>query len=134
MILGQLVIMITGTVKYFSHARSYSFIVWDEEKKDVLVYKSGLQDGIVIDEWDKVEFEVCEGKRGKTAMNVKIIKKAPVLRKIIYWTNNGEIMAKGTINSLIPLEALFQVPLFRLGIAGLVMFFFVLVSVGYVSL
>ena len=84
MILGQLVIMTTGTVKYFFHARSYGFIVWDEEKKDVFVHKSGLQDGVVIDEGDKVEFEVCEGKRGEIAMNVKIIKKAPILQNIIY--------------------------------------------------
>ena len=77
-------IMTKGTVKYFFHARSYGFIVWDEEKKDIFVDKSGLQDGLIIDEGDKVEFEVWEGKRGETAMNVKIIKKAPVLRKIIY--------------------------------------------------
>ena len=76
--------MITGTVKWFFHARSYGFIQSDGENKELFVHETGLQDGVVIDEGDKVEFEVCEGKRGPTAMNVTILKKAPVLRNIIY--------------------------------------------------
>ncbi len=76
--------MNTGTVKWFFHARSYGFIQSDGENKELFVHETGLQDGVVINEGDKVEFDVFEGKRGPSAMNVKIIKKAPILRKIIY--------------------------------------------------
>ena len=76
--------MITGTVKWFFHARSYGFIQPDGESKEHFVHETGFQDGVVIYEGDKVEFEVCEGKRGPTAMNVKIILKAPILQNIIY--------------------------------------------------
>ena len=53
--------MIIGTIKCFFHARSYGFIQPEGESEKLFVHETGLQDGAVIDEGDKVEFEVCEG-------------------------------------------------------------------------
>ena len=73
--------MINGTVKTWSPSKGWGFIE-REGLPDLFVHSYDVEG--TISDGDKVEFEVCEGKRGEIAMNVKIIKKAPVLRKIIY--------------------------------------------------
>ena len=55
--------MIIGTIKWFFHARSYGFIQPEGESEELFVHETRFQDGAVIDEGDKVEFEVCEGIR-----------------------------------------------------------------------
>ena len=58
-----------GTVKWFNAKKGFGFIS-DEEGKDVFVHFSALQmDGFkVLEEGDKVEFEVVNG--GPQAANV----------------------------------------------------------------
>ena len=60
-----------GTVKWFNNQKGYGFIC-DEEGNDVFVHFSALQmDGFkVLDEGDKVEFEVINGEKGPQAANV----------------------------------------------------------------
>ena len=60
-----------GTVKWFNAKKGFGFIS-DEEGKDVVVQFSALQmDGLkVLDEGDKVEFEVVNGEKGPQAANV----------------------------------------------------------------
>ena len=60
-----------GTVKWFNAKRGFGFIS-DEEGNDVFVHFSALQmDGFkVLDEGDKVEFEVINGEKGPQAANV----------------------------------------------------------------
>lgn len=60
-----------GTVKWFNAKKGFGFIS-DEEGKDVFVHFSALQmDGFkVLEEGDKVEFEVIDGEKGPQAANV----------------------------------------------------------------
>lgn len=60
-----------GTVKWFNAKKGFGFIS-DEEGNDVFVHFSALQmDGFkVLDEGDKVSFEVINGEKGPQAANV----------------------------------------------------------------
>ena len=60
-----------GTVKWFNAKKGFGFIS-DEEGNDVFAHFSALQmDGFkVLDEGDKVEFEVINGEKGPQAANV----------------------------------------------------------------
>ena len=60
-----------GTVKWFNAKKGFGFIS-DENGTDVFVHYSALKmDGFkVLDEGDKVEFEVVTGEKGPQAANV----------------------------------------------------------------
>ncbi|MBH1939453.1 cold-shock protein [Mobilitalea sibirica] len=60
-----------GTVKWFNAKKGFGFIS-DEEGNDVFVHFSALMmDGFkVLEEGDKVEFEVVDGDKGPQAANV----------------------------------------------------------------
>ena len=61
-----------GTVKWFNAQKGYGFITNESTGEDVFVHFSALQmDGFkVLDEGDKVEFEVINGEKGPQAANV----------------------------------------------------------------
>ncbi|MBO5238944.1 MAG: cold-shock protein [Lachnospiraceae bacterium] len=63
--------MKTGTVKWFNAKKGYGFIS-DEEGKDIFVHFSALDmPGFkVLEEGEKVEFDVVEGEKGPQAANV----------------------------------------------------------------
>lgn len=61
--------MSTGTVKFFNNAKRFGFIVPDEGDKDIFVHQSGLVDTIA--EGDKVTYDVEDGEKGPSAVNVK---------------------------------------------------------------
>lgn len=63
--------MKTGTVKWFNATKGFGFLS-DEEGNDVFVHFSALQmDGFkVLEEGQRVEFEVVNGERGPQAANV----------------------------------------------------------------
>lgn len=63
--------MKTGTVKWFNAKKGYGFIS-DEDGKDIFVHFSALNmSGFkVLEEGDKVEYEVIEGEKGPQAANV----------------------------------------------------------------
>ena len=63
--------MKTGTVKWFNAKKGYGFIS-DENGDDIFVHFSALNmSGFkVLEEGDKVEFEVIEGEQGPQAANV----------------------------------------------------------------
>lgn len=60
-----------GTVKWFNAKKGFGFIS-DEEGNDVFVHFSALMmDGFkVLEEGDRVEFEVVQGEKGPQAANV----------------------------------------------------------------
>jgi CspA family cold shock protein len=65
-----------GVVKWFDNKKGYGFIAdstSDTDSKDYFVHFSEIQtDGFkTLDEGQKVEFEIGEGKKGLVAMNVK---------------------------------------------------------------
>jgi CspA family cold shock protein len=61
--------MKTGTVKFYNEAKGFGFIT-DENGTDVFVHATGLNDE--IRENDSVNFEVTEGKKGLSAVNVTV--------------------------------------------------------------
>ena len=66
--------MVQGTVKFFNADKGYGFIS-REQGDDVFVHFSAIQsDGYKsLDEGQRVEFEVGQGKKGEEAQNVRVI-------------------------------------------------------------
>ena len=60
-----------GTVKFFNEAKGFGFIESEESEKDHFVHVSGLVDE--IRDGDKVEFELVEGKKGLSAIQVRLL-------------------------------------------------------------
>ena len=67
--------MSTGTVKWFSPRKGYGFITPDYGGEDLFVHRSEIKmDGyVILDEGQKVKFEVEEGEKGPRATNVSPI-------------------------------------------------------------
>ena len=64
--------MSTGTVKWFDARKGFGFIVPDEDSEDLFVHYSEIKTTgyASLDEGQKVEFEVGQGKKGPCATNV----------------------------------------------------------------
>ncbi len=61
----------TGTVKFFNETRGFGFIAPESGEKDIFVHQSAIQgEGVVLNEGDRVEFDVGEGEKGPRAENV----------------------------------------------------------------
>jgi cold shock protein len=63
--------MKTGVVKFFNQNKGFGFIKVDGSSEEIFVHANDLTE--TIDENDKVEFEVQQGKKGLNAVNVKKI-------------------------------------------------------------
>ena len=61
--------MATGTVKFFNETKGFGFIKVDGSGEEIFVHVTGLTDNIQQD--DKVTFDIGQGKKGMTAVNVK---------------------------------------------------------------
>lgn len=63
---------VSGTVKWFNGAKGYGFIAPDDGGEDVFVHFSAIQaDGYRnLEEGDRVEFTIEDGKKGLQATNV----------------------------------------------------------------
>ena len=59
-----------GTVKWYDSRKGYGFIQGDDEN-DVFVHRSAIPEGVVLDEGDKVEYDLKESEKGPQAINVK---------------------------------------------------------------
>ncbi len=66
--------MVTGTVKWFNNQKGYGFITPDDESSDVFVHYSNISsDGFrSLQEGQKVEYELGQGRKGPEATNVLI--------------------------------------------------------------
>ena len=64
--------MSTGTVKWFNSSKGFGFINQDDGGDDLFVHHSEIKtDGYAsLDEGQKVEFEVGQGKKGPCATSV----------------------------------------------------------------
>jgi CspA family cold shock protein len=60
-----------GTVKFFNTSKGFGFIKPSDGGEDIFVHVSALQDE--IRENDQVSYDVETGKKGKNAVNVKVI-------------------------------------------------------------
>lgn len=64
--------MSTGTVKWFNATKGFGFITPDDGGADLFVHHSEIKvDGYAtLDENQKVEYEIGEGRKGPCATNV----------------------------------------------------------------
>lgn len=65
--------MITGTVKWFNESKGFGFITPADGGKDVFVHFSAIQGSgfKTLAEGQQVSFEVEQGQKGPSAVNVK---------------------------------------------------------------
>lgn len=66
-----LILMKTGTVKFFNESKGFGFIIEADSNQEYFVHVTGIIDE--IKEGDNVEFELKEGRKGLNAINVKIV-------------------------------------------------------------
>jgi cold shock protein len=60
-----------GKVKFFDETKGFGFIKNESSGEEYFVHVSGLIDQIKKD--DEVKYDVTDGKKGKNAINVKVI-------------------------------------------------------------
>ncbi|MBU1190332.1 MAG: cold-shock protein [Gammaproteobacteria bacterium] len=65
--------MITGTVKWFNDSKGFGFITPADGSKDVFVHHSAIQGSGFksLAEGQQVSFDVEQGQKGPSAVNVK---------------------------------------------------------------
>jgi CspA family cold shock protein len=75
--------MSTGTIKWFSVARKYGFIVPDEGGKDVFVHMSALNTAKItyLDDGARVSFELDEAAERRSAVNLTVL--TPVVADVV---------------------------------------------------
>jgi len=67
--------MASGTVKWFSNAKGYGFILPDGGDEDVFAHFSAIEmDGYkTLKQGQKVEFEINRGPKGLQAANIRAV-------------------------------------------------------------
>ncbi len=65
--------MITGTVKWFDDSKGFGFVTPEDGSKDVFVHHTAIQGtGFkTLTEGQQVQFEVEQGPKGPSAVNVQ---------------------------------------------------------------
>ena len=59
-----------GVIKWYNARKGFGFIEV-EEGKDVFVHNTQVSEGIILNEGDKVTFEVEEGEKGPQAVKIE---------------------------------------------------------------
>jgi len=64
-----------GTVKWFNVKKGFGFIEREDKEKDVFVHASAVKDAGIrfLNEGEKVEFDLEDGSKGSSAVNLKKI-------------------------------------------------------------
>ena len=63
---------ISGKIKWFNSTKGYGFIARDDNEKDVFVHSTAARAANVeLNEGDNVTFDIEEGPKGPSAINLK---------------------------------------------------------------
>lgn len=66
--------MRVGQVKFYNESKSFGFITDRETGADYFVHLSGLSQGLTtLPEGAQVQFDIEPGKKGETAVNVRLV-------------------------------------------------------------
>jgi CspA family cold shock protein len=70
----EVIIVATGTVKWFNESKGFGFITNNDGGKDVFVHFSAIASSgfRTLEEGQQVSFDVEEGPKGPQASNVKL--------------------------------------------------------------
>ena len=62
-----------GTIKWFNSKKGFGFIEREDKEKDAFVHASAVKDAGIrfLNEGDKVEFDLEDGPKGPSAVNLK---------------------------------------------------------------
>jgi CspA family cold shock protein len=63
--------MESGKIKFYNATKGFGFIIKDETNEEIFVHQSGLVDQVKQN--DKVTFDIVDGRKGKNAVNVKVV-------------------------------------------------------------
>ena len=65
--------VLKGTVKWFNTKKGFGFIERDDKEKDAFVHASAVKNAGMrfLNEGDKIEFELEDGPKGPSAINLK---------------------------------------------------------------
>ena len=71
--LDQMLLHICGKVKWFNGKKGYGFIEREDGEKDCFVHASAVREAGLrfLNENDAVEFEIQDGDKGPSAVNLK---------------------------------------------------------------
>jgi CspA family cold shock protein len=64
--------MSTGKVKFFNETKGFGFIIEDDTNKEFFVHITEVN-GDLLNEDDRVEFEIAESDKGLNAVEVNVI-------------------------------------------------------------
>jgi len=64
---------VTGKVIFFNESKGYGFIKPNNMVNDIFVHHADISSGVTITEGDYVVFDIIDGAKGYTAINVKLI-------------------------------------------------------------
>jgi CspA family cold shock protein len=63
-----------GTIKWFDEEKGYGFILSEIGEKEYFVHRSAIADlEGTLDDGQIVEFEIGQGQKGPTALNVRVL-------------------------------------------------------------
>jgi CspA family cold shock protein len=68
----------TGKVKWYDEEKGFGFVS-QEDGPDVYVRKTALPAGVTLKQGQRVEYGLAEGRRGPTALSVRILEPAPTM-------------------------------------------------------